>query len=216
MLPKLQYISQGATVGEQLDNIRAVLEAGCRWVQLRFKQAPEPELLRLAEKVRVLCANSGALFIVNDHPAVARAVSADGVHLGLDDMPVAAARLLLPAHSIIGGTANTLQHLRQRLAEGCSYAGMGPFRFTPTKEKLSPVLGAEGYRTALQALSAEGQLPVYAIGGIRPRDLPALLEAGVYGVALSAALTAQPQLQHIIHSLNQQLYATTDHRRQAV
>lgn len=192
MLSKIQYISQGLTAGEQLANIHKVLDQGYQWIQLRFKQHAPGVLLPLACEVRQLCDRYRAVFIVNDHPSVALESAADGVHLGLTDMPVAEARVLLGAGKLIGGTANTLEDVRQRLAEGCDYIGLGPYRFTPTKEHLSPVLGLEGYKAVLAGLNeTQRAVPLYAIGGIRVEDIPLLTEAGIYGVAVSALLTQQ-------------------------
>ncbi|WP_118974194.1 thiamine phosphate synthase [Taibaiella koreensis] len=190
MLPKLQYISQGATAPQQLEHIRKVLDLGCKWIQLRFKQQEQIVLVSLAETVKQLCAAYDAMLIINDHVNIAKEVAADGVHLGLSDTPVAVARQTLEAGKIIGGTANTLDDVRQRIREGCDYIGLGPYRFTATKEKLSPVLGLEGYRQLFASLSAtERTVPIYAIGGILKEDIPALLDAGLYGIAVSGLLT---------------------------
>ena len=213
-LNRLQYISQGQTAAQQLQHIRTALDAGCRWIQLRWKGQQAEDLLALALQVKALCLQHNALLIVNDHAAIAQAIDADGLHLGLDDMPVAEARQLLGPGKIIGGTANTLADIRQRVAEQCDYIGLGPFRFTTTKEKLSPVLGLKGYRQIMQALSASGvTLPVYAIGGLEPGDIADLMEAGVYGIAVSGMISQATDPQSLIQNLNQQLYATTSYSR---
>lgn len=200
MLPKLQFISQGITAEQQLDHIQSVLDRGCAWIQLRFKNQEERIVLALAEQVKQLCADYGALLIINDHVAVAKAVDADGVHLGLSDTAIAIAREMLGVNSIIGGTANTLEDVRRRIAEGCDYIGLGPYRFTATKEKLSPVLGLDGYRRLLAALpEVECAVPVYAIGGIRKEDIAPLLDTGVHGIAVSGLLIqAQDSLASIM------------------
>jgi len=194
MLPKLQYISQGGTAQQQLEHIRKVLDMGCTWVQLRFKNQEEQAVLDLAEKVKLFCDRYGALLIINDHVAVAKAIAADGVHLGLSDTAIAVAREALGRDKIIGGTANTLEDVRHRITEGSDYIGLGPYRFTTTKEKLSPVLGLEGYRQLLSALNEEEQrVPVYAIGGILKEDIAPLLKVGVYGIAASGLLIQTPE-----------------------
>jgi thiamine-phosphate pyrophosphorylase len=197
MLPKVQYISQGVTAIQQLRHIKTVLDLGYKWVQLRFKQQEVKEIASLAEEVKLLCDSYQSLLIINDHPRIARQVDADGVHLGLTDMGVAEARTILAPGKIIGGTANTLQDVRLRIAAGCRYIGLGPYRFTPTKEKLSPVLGLEGYKAILAGLTEqEKAIPVYAIGGILEEDIKLLRDAGVYGVAVSGLLTNNPVKVH--------------------
>jgi len=207
MLGKVQYISQGSTAEEQLQNIWAALDAGVTWVQLRYKKRTEPEVFALAGAVKQYCAQYKATFIVNDWVNVAKEVDADGVHLGLTDSPVRQARELLGNEKIIGGTANTLAHIYQRLSEGCDYVGVGPFRFTPTKENLSPIVGLEGYRTIVQALESGGySIPLYAIGGVTVDDADALKAAGLYGICLSAGITAAVNKQDTIRILHHKMY----------
>lgn len=188
-LPRLQFISQGQDRATQLRHIRQVLDGGCQWIQVRFKNAPKHEFLSVAEETSMLCKQYGALCLINDDVEIAKQVDADGVHLGLADTAIAEARSMLGEGKIIGGTANTLDDVLQRIGEGCDYIGLGPLRFTATKEELSPILGLEGYRNIVTALRMEGiNIPIYAIGGIREEDIPMLYEAGVYGVAASTML----------------------------
>ena len=214
MLSPLQYISQGKTAAAQLHNISEALDGGCKWIQLRFKNTPPSEVLELAEQVKVKCRTYDAILIVNDHAAVAKAVDADGVHLGLADMEVVEAREILGPDKIIGGTANTLWDVLKRVEEGCRYVGLGPLRFTPTKEKLSPTLGIPGYMAILSCLKQRGaSIPIYAIGGIIPEDIPGLLETGVYGVAVSGIITRHPDKETIITQFNSLIYAAATHSR---
>jgi thiamine-phosphate pyrophosphorylase len=190
MIDKLHYISQAPTQGSHLEAIERVLLAGGKWIQLRVKNQTEEAVLPLAISAVALCRQYGAKLIVNDYPHVALKSKADGVHLGLDDMPVAEARALLGSEMIIGGTANTLAHMELRAKEGADYIGLGPYRFTTTKENLSPVIGLAGYSTLMKDARKVGiKLPVIAIGGIESADIPLLLQEGLYGVAVSGALT---------------------------
>ena len=186
MHTRLQYISQGKTVQEQTENIQSALDAGCRWIQLRFKNAAIYELSDLAVKVKKMCSAYGATFIMNDRVDIAKKTDADGVHLGLLDTSIAEARSTLGENKIIGGTANTISDVQMRISEGCDYIGLGPFRFTVTKEKLSPVLGLDGIALIMkEVLSGVIQIPIYAIGGITPDDVATIMETGVFGIAVS-------------------------------
>ena len=90
---------------------------------------------------------------------------------------------------IIGGTANTFDDIRRLAEQGADYIGCGPYRFTTTKQKLSPVLGLEGYGRLLQQMrEAQIHVPLVAIGGITEADIPALLQTGVQGIALSGSI----------------------------
>lgn len=190
MQNKLQYISQGSTSVEQLKNIQHALENGCKWIQLRWKNVSEEEFMPVAMRVKELCKRHGATFIINDYVEWAKTIDADGIHLGLDDARIAEARKLLGEDKIIGGTANTFQDVLQRIDEQCDYIGLGPFRFTTTKDNLSPVLGLEGYTYISEQLKVAGkQAKIYAIGGIRKEDISSILETGIYGIAVSGLLT---------------------------
>lgn len=189
MLKKIQYISQGDSPEQQLANISKALDAGCKWIQLRYKNKAIEEVRTLAKMVQKICKAYDATFIINDHLQVASEINADGVHLGLDDISVMEAKAVLK-NKIIGGTANTLEDVLQRVNEKCDYIGLGPFRFTTTKEKLSPILGIEGYQEILKELKNRNiDIPIYAIGGIEIEDFEKLEQAGVYGVAVSGLIT---------------------------
>ncbi|GEJ46625.1 thiamine phosphate synthase [Chryseobacterium sp. ON_d1] len=195
-MEKLQYISQGNTMQEQELHIRNALDNGIQWVQVRWKNAPENELISLCETSKKLCSEYQAVCIINDHVQIAKEIDAEGVHLGLDDCSVDEARLVLGENSIIGGTANTLSDVIRRIKEPCDYIGLGPLRFTTTKEKLSPVLGFEGYRNIVEGLKDRSiEIPkIFAIGSVNPEDILPLQEIGIYGVAVSGIITRQPAI----------------------
>lgn len=198
MIDKLHYISQTSAGNSHLEAIKKILLAGGKWIQLRVKNQSEEEVLPLAVAAVALCKPYGAKLIVNDYPLIALKAGADGVHLGLNDMSVATARTIVGAGMIIGGTANTFGHMQQRVSEGADYIGLGPYRFTTTKQNLSPVIGLEGYVGLMkQARKAGITLPVIAIGGIELEDIHSLMQTGVHGVAVSGALTRHddPSLQ---------------------
>ena len=186
---ELQFITHFTEKYSYFDAAHLALEGGCRWIQLRMKEAPEAEVEAEAIRVRDLCRKYGATFIIDDHVALAKKVQADGVHLGKNDMPIEEARRILGDAFIIGGTANTLEDVKRHWQAGANYIGCGPFRFTTTKKNLSPILGLEGYRQILQQMKAAGiTLPVVAIGGITYEDIPDILQTGVSGIALSGSI----------------------------
>ena len=188
MLP-LQFITHHTERHSYLDSARMALEGGCKWIQLRMKDASERELRDTAARVQELCLEHEATFIIDDHVDLVKELRADGVHLGLNDMPIAEARQRLGEAYIIGATANTIDDIRRHHRDGADYIGCGPFRFTTTKARLSPVLGLEGYRDIVRQMRAEGiDLPVVAIGGITYDDIPEVMATGVQGIALSGAI----------------------------
>jgi len=208
MYHKLQYISQGRTIEEQLYNIHQALDAGCDWIQMRFKNQTAKDTFTLAEAVKFLCEEYLANFIVNDNLYLAQQIAADGVHLGLTDMNIAEARAILGNTKIIGGTANTFEDIQNHIKNGCDYIGLGPFQFTETKEKLSPILGLSGYLEIIQKLKSSNlKIPIYAIGGIALEDVERLIETGIHGIAVSGMITKSDKKKKLIQKLNEKLYA---------
>lgn len=177
------------------------LEGGCRWIQLRMKGAPEPEVMATAKRLREHCDKHGAVMIIDDYVSIAKETRADGVHLGKADMPVAEARRLLGEEYIIGGTANTLDDCIALYEAGADYIGAGPFRFTTTKANLAPVLGLEGYRSMVSGLAARGlSIPLVAIGGIELSDVAEVMKTGVGGIAVSGGVLRAENPQEAMRS----------------
>lgn len=185
----IQFISHSNERCSYLDGIRLALEGGCKWVQLRMKDAPDEQVAQLGVQARGLCDRYGAKLILDDRVELVVQTGADGVHLGKNDMPIAQAREILGPGKIIGGTANTFEDIVAHWKSGADYIGCGPFRFTTTKKNLSPILGLEGYRDIVARMKDAGiTLPLVAIGGITAEDIPAILETGVDGIAVSGTV----------------------------
>ncbi len=188
MIP-IQFITHYTERYSYLDSARIALEGGCRWIQLRMKNCPLSEVEAVGRQVKALCKEHDAIFIIDDYVELAQKLEADGVHLGKNDMPVAEARQVLGEGFLIGGTANTFEDIVRHYQGGADYIGCGPFRFTTTKQNLSPVLGLQGYANLMQQMKeTDIHLPVVAIGGITRQDIPDILRTGVHGIALSGAV----------------------------
>jgi thiamine-phosphate pyrophosphorylase len=168
--------------------VAAALGAGVRLVQYRAKDGEpidDSQRLQQCRQLRQLCASHGALFIVNDRIDLALAVEADGVHLGQGDLPPAVARQLLGPERLIGRSTHCIDQLRQAVADGCDYVGVGPVNATPTKPGREPV-GLDYVRQA----AAESPIPFFAIGGLECANIEAVRQAGGQRVAVVRAITA--------------------------
>ena len=202
---KLQFITHYTEKYSYIDSARMALEGGCRWIQLRMKDAEESLLEETAVIVRNMCKDYGATFIVDDHVWLAKKIKADGVHLGKNDMPIAEAREILGDSFIIGGTVNSFEDILYHLQDAIpNYFGCGPFRFTSTKKNLAPILGVEGYQNIIRQMRDNHiRIPLIAIGGISLSDIPALLESGMDGIALSSSVlyadNPMKEMKEIIH-----------------
>lgn len=189
MISKLHYITQDIAGFTHAELTESACKGGVSWVQLRLKNKPDAIWKQEALATLEVCRNYGAKLIINDNVALAKEIGADGVHLGRADMPVDKARTLLGADFIIGGTANTFSDIENLAKAGVDYIGLGPFRFTETKDNLSPVLGIEGYQQILKQCQEAGiTIPIIAIGGLTLGDIKPLKMAGIYGIAVSASI----------------------------
>lgn len=188
--PRLYVIlDRAAARGRDLPSILdGVLAGGCRLVQLREKEWPSGRLLPLAERLRDRCRRMGATFIVNDRVDLALAVDADGVHLGQDDLPPAAARPLLRHGMVLGLSTHSVEQARAAQAAGADYVAVGSMFATGTKPDfllVGPPL--------VTKLRAEIGVPLIGIGGITHDNVTQVIRAGADGVAVISAVCAAPE-----------------------
>jgi thiamine-phosphate pyrophosphorylase len=190
MIEKLQFITTTAALAEE------ACKGGVRWVQLRLKNVDYNTYKTEALQAQEICRKYGATFIIDDNVDLALDIKADGVHIGKEDMPLNEARKILGNSFIIGCTSNTLDDIITIAQGPADYIGLGPYRFTTTKQKLSPILGLEGYQNIFKALWQKGITapPVIGIGGIEAADIPALLQTGLHGVAVSGAISNEKEI----------------------
>ena len=190
-ISKLQFITINAATAEQ------ACKAGIDWIQVRVKDIPYDEYRRIAKDVQAVCSKYGATFIVNDSIKLALELNADGVHVGKEDpLPQSDIDAMLARGGIIGCTVNTIEDFIHLSGKAVSYVGFGPFRYTATKQKLSPILGLEGYKKILSELKDRGieHAPAIGIGGITVTDVPELLKTGLHGIAVSGAIANAPDV----------------------
>jgi thiamine-phosphate pyrophosphorylase len=158
------------------------IEGGASAIQFRCKTGPDREFLSMAIDLKAVCAAKGIPFIVNDNLGVALASGADGLHIGQDDLPVAAVRKLLPIDMLLGVSARTKQEALKAMDDGADYLGVGAVFSTATKD--SAAIGLD----ALKAIKKAAAVPVIAIGGINKDNLASVMETGVDGVAVISAV----------------------------
>ena len=188
-MKQIQFITHENSRFSYADGAEMALRGGCRWIQLRMKEASDTEFIAVADKIAPMCREYGATFILDDRVHLVNSCRANGVHLGRNDMPVADARNQLGEKMIIGGTANTIDDIERLWHDGADYTGCGPYRFTTTKKNLSPILGLDGYQYITNEMKQRGiQLPIVAIGGITAADIEPLLATGIDGIAVSGAI----------------------------
>lgn len=192
----LQYITSTSSPVSVVEQVRQVLEGGCRWIQVRMKDATDEEIAKAMEEIKPMCLDKEAFLIINDRVELAKTLDVGGVHLGKMDMLPSKARLVLGPAAVIGVTANTIEDVMAVRALDIDYIGIGPYRFTETKKNLAPVLGLEGIRAICEDMrQREINIATVAVGGIRPEDVVPLMETGVNGLAVSGAIAFAPDIK---------------------
>jgi thiamine-phosphate pyrophosphorylase len=203
MASRLYFLTMDEGPTDHLQQVEAACRAGIKWIQLRMKQASDEVVRVTALAAKKITDANGCTLIINDRVEIALEVRAGGVHLGKQDMAVREARRLLGKQMIIGGTANTIEDIREHYIQGADYIGLGPYRYTTTKKNLSPILGLEGYRRIMRILKQEQvSIPVVAIGGIEMKDAASLFGAGLYGIAFSGMLVHAGDRTAMVESIN--------------
>jgi thiamine-phosphate pyrophosphorylase len=207
-MEQLLFISQEKKTQSHIHSIEEACKAGVKWIQLRVKDKSEEMVYQMAQQAKAICEEFGARLIINDYPAIAKAVKADGVHLGKEDMPVKVVREIVGKQFMIGATANTFEDIEKHYNDGADYIGLGPYRFTTTKKNLSPILGLKGYQEILnQCRAANMYIPIIAIGGIELDDIENIVQTGVHGVAVSSLIALANDKKQVVSQINKQLKA---------
>ncbi|TFU94511.1 thiamine phosphate synthase [Barnesiella sp. WM24] len=189
----LQFITHPSEKYSIPKEVKMAIEGGCKWVQLRMKDASYEELKATALDIIPMCKDNDVILVIDDNVELVNELRVHGVHLGKTDMDPRKAREILGPHAIIGVTANTADDILTFKRVDVDYVGLGPFRHTDTKKNLAPVIGLEGYRQIVKTVSDAGnQLPIVAIGGITIDDVDEIMSTGVQGIAVSGAIINAP------------------------
>ena len=165
-----------------------VLAGGATVLQLRAKNRSIREQVALAQALIPLARVHGVPLLINDHADIALGAGADGVHLGVDDLPVALARRILPPGALIGYSPEGIADAQRAVVDGVDYLGVGPFATTATKGDAGAAIGLDG----IAAMAAAVRVPVIAIGGLTATTAGAAVRAGAAGIAVASAVLAAP------------------------
>ena len=189
-IAEYQFITADIERHSHADLAEFACLGGASWVQVRVKDCDTQSWKTIAEEVQSICKKYKATFIINDNVHLAKELNADGVHLGRTDMPIKEARKILGNDKIIGGTANAIEEVVKLGQQGVDYIGLGPYRFTDTKKNLNTILGLEHMQliVAEAARVLRPTIPIIAVGGIDRSDVEGIIDAGLYGCAVSAAV----------------------------
>ena len=187
MIPKLHYISQGASPKEHLENIQKACSSGAELVQLNINNLSANKYLRFAKEAREITSHFQTRLILKDHYKIAKEVKADGVHIENTDFCATTPLEHLYTWQIIGSTANTLQDCESLLGKKVDYITLSPFKTSSNEDNEPKVLGLNGFSLIVEALKTE--TPIIGTGSITTDDVASILETGVSGIAVSEAIT---------------------------
>lgn len=185
----LQFITNKSDKYSIAEEVQMAIEGGCRWIQLRMKDASDEEVKEVALELIPMCQETDTFLIIDDRVKIVNELKVSGVHLGKTDMDPLEAREILGPHAIIGVTANTADDIIKYKSKDIDYIGLGPYRYTDTKKNLAPVLGLDGITDIVSQVRNEGMaIPIVAIGGIVADDIEPLMKTGINGIAVSSAI----------------------------
>jgi thiamine-phosphate pyrophosphorylase len=162
---------------------KAMIAGGVDVVQLRAKGHQPTQIARFGEELHGVTAPEGVPLVINDHPAVAREIGAEGVHVGQDDISIAEAREIAGVGCFVGRSTHSLEQARRAAAERADYIGFGPLFATPTKPDYVPIGLGE-----IRAVHEAVRIPIFCIGGIKLENLAEVIEAGARRVVIVSGL----------------------------
>jgi thiamine-phosphate pyrophosphorylase len=167
------------------------------FIQLRMKDKPEDFILETARAMREITQGTKTRLIINDNPAIAKAVGADGAHIGQNDMPYNEARNIVGKEAIVGMSTHSVQQMQDASRLKPDYVGVGPVYATPTKKNPDAVIGIDGMKEML----AQATVPAVAIGGITLENLPLVLEAGAKNFCMVRPITAANEPERVLKEI---------------
>lgn len=198
----LQFITNTESKTPVAEQIIEAMSGGCRWVQIRMKDASDEDIKNVFHSVLEKAKETDTTIIINDRVELAKELGSEGiagVHLGKEDMSPALAREVLGPDAIIGVTAHNFSEVESVRHLDVDYIGVGPYAATDTKKNLAPVLGLEGVAEIMAQVKAAGiELPCVAVGGVKAVDVKPLLAVGVNGIAVSGAIANANDIQSAV------------------
>lgn len=189
-ISKFHYLTQDLPHRSHAEQTQIACEAGANWIQYRCLSKSDAEMIPEIHHVAAICDDWGATLILTDHYHLLESVDVQGVHLEDMNADFAAIREIITDEKTLGASANSITDLQRIALSGAvDYAGCGPFALTQTKPNDYPLLGIAGYREITKQMAQlQIDLPLLAVGGIRIEDIDALMQTGIYGIAVSAAV----------------------------
>ena len=204
-ISKFHYLTQDLPHRSQIEQAIIACEAGANWIQYRCLTKTDDELTAEISEIASICDDWGATLILTNHYHLLDKVDAQGVHIEEFDANWGAIRKIIGDEKTMGASATNIESLLRVQSSGVvDYCGYGPFAHTNTKPNNKPLLGYEGYRELNKY--REIDIPVIAVGGIQLHDVEHLLETGIHGVAVSAAINLAINPEQAVKEFYRKIY----------
>lgn len=189
-ISKFHYLTQDLPLRSHLEQVSIACESGANWIQYRCFSKNEEQLLDEINRIAEICDDWGTTLIVTDHVSLLSKADIQGLHIEDMNADFKSIRNIIGPDKTFGASANTIEDIIRIVESGVvDYIGCGPFAVTHTKPNDYPLLRVEGYKEITEKMQDLGiSIPLLAVGGVGADDVAPLLQAGVYGVAISAAV----------------------------
>jgi len=188
-IEKFQYITHDIPHLSHIEQAQQACEAGAKWIQYRCLSKTDEELLQDINAIAEICDDWGSTLIVTDHVHLNGKADIQGFHIEDMDADFIALRKLVGNDITLGGSANTIENLIRLASEGADYAGYGPYAVSETKANNYALIDIQAYNHTVRELQNKAiELPLLAVGGIKIYDVEALMQTGIYGIAVSGAI----------------------------
>ena len=179
---------------------RQMIAGGVDIIQLRAKRQPVDEIAALGADLHAITQGAGVPLVINDYPEIARQISAEGVHVGQDDLSIAEAREIAGPDCFVGKSTHSVEQAAQALSDGADYIGFGPLFATPTKPEYTPI-GLNDIRQVHQRV----EVPIFCIGGIKLRNLPEVAAAGARRIVIVSELLQAADIAQYVRTARELL-----------
>ncbi len=207
-ISKLHYLTQDLPDRSHVEQTEIACQAGANWIQYRCFSKEEEDLIAELHQIASICDDWGATLILTNHYHLLDRVDAQGVHLENMEADFISIRNIISDEKTLGGSANSINDIQRIAHSGAvDYIGCGPFAHTNTKPNDYPVLAVKGYESIVHEMNKmQIDIPILAVGGVTVNDIDGLLSAGVYGVAVSAAVNHAPDPGTALKELYRKMY----------
>jgi len=206
-ISQFHYLTQDLPHRSHLEQVNLACEAGAKWIQYRCLSKTDDEMLEELHPIASVCDDWGTTLIITNHFHLVALADIQGVHIEDMNADLAAIRNIIGDDKTLGASANTFEQIKNHIQNGADYIGCGPFGHTDTKPNQSAHWGVEGYQNMVEKLKTENlEIPLIAAGGVQLQNVTALINTGIYGVAVSAAVNLSENPKEAYKAIHQLLY----------